>query len=99
MDRQAFKQRMQALKSYREQNPDKGYLDFKQYAKGGELEASLPEITVTAKRVRPRIPGNIASQVQPLDMPTHLQPNVVDNNTYSGNDLDEVNIVANKVNK
>lgn len=99
MDRQAFKQRMQALKSYREQNPDKGYLDFKQYAKRGELEASLPEITVTAKRVRPRIPGNIASQVQPLDMPTHLQPNVVDNNTYSGNNLDEVNIVANKVNK
>lgn len=99
MDRQAFKQRMQAFKSYREQNPGKGYLDFKQYAKGGELEASLPEITVTAKRVRPRIPGNITSQVQPLDMPTQLQPNIVDNNTYSGNDLDEVNIVANRVNK
>lgn len=99
MDRQAFKQRMQALKSYREQNPDKGYLDFKQYAKGGELEASLPEITVTAKRVRPRIPGNITSQVQPLDMPTQLQPNTVDNNTYSGNNLDEVSVVANRVNK
>lgn len=99
MDRQAFKQRMQALKSYREQNPDKGYLDFKQYAKGGELEASLPEITVTAKRVRPRIPGNITSQVQPLNMPTQLQPNTVDNNTYSGNNLDEVSVVANRVNK
>lgn len=99
MDRWAFKQRMQALKSYREQNPDKGYLDFKQYAKGGELEASLPEITVTAKRVRPRIPGNITSQVQPLDMPTQLQPNTVDNNTYSGNNLDEVSVVANRVNK
>ena len=29
MDRQAFKQRMQNLKSYREQNPGKGYWDFK----------------------------------------------------------------------
>lgn len=37
MDKQAFKQRMQALKSYREQNPGKGYLDFKQYADGGEV--------------------------------------------------------------
>lgn len=99
MDKQAFKNRMQQLKQYREQNPGKTYLDFKQYANGGELEASLPEITVTAKKVRPRIPGNIISQVQPLDMPTQLQPNTIDNNTYSGNNLDEVNVVANKVNK
>lgn len=34
MDREAFKQRMQSLKSYREQNPGKGYLDWK---------ASLPD--------------------------------------------------------
>ena len=34
MDREAFKQRMQNLKSYREQNPGKGYLDWK---------ASLPD--------------------------------------------------------
>lgn len=188
MDRQAFRNRMQQLKQYREQNPGKTYLDWKnslpnnlqddsdynlhrayelgytpewnetdksyhlptrdsetgeilkkpwhptfiiglqedaklgyypqtingttytttwegnenpiyKYANGGELEASLPEITVTAKRVRPRIPGDITSQVQPLDMPTQLQPNTVDNNTYSGNNLDEVNVVANRVNK
>lgn len=36
MDRQAFKQRMQQLKQYREQNPGKTYLDFKKYADGGE---------------------------------------------------------------
>lgn len=29
MDRQAFKQRMQQLKQYREQNPGKTYLDWK----------------------------------------------------------------------
>lgn len=34
MNREAFKQRMQNLKSYREQNPGKGYLDWK---------ASLPD--------------------------------------------------------
>lgn len=188
MDRQAFRNRMQQLKQYREQNPGKTYLDWKnslpnnlqdessynlhrayelgytpewneadksyhlptrdsesgeilkkpwhptfliglledaklgyypqtingttytttwegnenpiyKYANGGELEASLPEITVTAKRVRPRIPGDITSQVQPLDMPTQLQPNTVDNNTYFGNNLDEVSVVANRVNK
>lgn len=29
MDRQAFKQRMKNLKSYRENNPGKGYWDWK----------------------------------------------------------------------
>lgn len=38
MDKQAFKQRMQQLKQYREQNPGKTYLDFKQYADGGEVK-------------------------------------------------------------
>lgn len=39
MDRKVFKQRMQELKSYREQNPGKGYLDWKasKYAEGGEI--------------------------------------------------------------
>ena len=37
MDREAFKQRMQSLKSYREQNPGKGYWDFKSYEEGGEV--------------------------------------------------------------
>lgn len=39
MDKQAFKQRMQNLKSYRENNPGKGYWDWKvaSYADGGEV--------------------------------------------------------------
>ena len=38
MDRTAFKQRMQSLKTYREQNPDKGYWDWKiqAFENGGE---------------------------------------------------------------
>lgn len=32
MDRQAFRNRMQQLKQYREQNPGKTYLDFKKYS-------------------------------------------------------------------
>ena len=38
MDRQAFKQRMQELKSYREQNPGKGYWDWRvqAYENAGE---------------------------------------------------------------
>lgn len=35
MDREAFRNRMQQLKQYREQNPGKTYLDFKKYADGG----------------------------------------------------------------
>lgn len=39
MDRNAFKQRMQALKSYRESNPSKGYWDWKvqSFEDGGEV--------------------------------------------------------------
>lgn len=39
MDKQAFKQRMQNLKSYRENNPGKGYWDWKveAFADGGEI--------------------------------------------------------------
>lgn len=37
MNKEAFKQRMQSLKSYREQNPGKGYWDFKSYEEGGEV--------------------------------------------------------------
>lgn len=36
MDRQAFRNRMQQLKQYREQNPGKTYLDFKKYVEGRE---------------------------------------------------------------
>lgn len=39
MDRNAFKRRMQALKSYRENNPGKGYWDWKvqSFEDGGEV--------------------------------------------------------------
>lgn len=39
MDKQAFKQRMQNLKSYRENNPGKGYWDWKVevFQEGGEV--------------------------------------------------------------
>ena len=35
-ERKAFKERMKQLKAYREQNPGKGYWDFKAYQPGGE---------------------------------------------------------------
>lgn len=44
MDKQAFKQRMQNLKSYRENNPGKGYWDWKvqAYQNGGENSNPWP---------------------------------------------------------
>lgn len=46
MDRQAFKQRMQNLKSYRENNPGKGYWDWKveAFADGGQTGDPEKEI-------------------------------------------------------
>lgn len=41
MNKEAFKQRMQSLKSYREQNPGKGYWDFKSYEEGGEVPPKM----------------------------------------------------------
>lgn len=45
MDRQAFRNRMQQLKQYREQNPGKTYLDFKKYAEGGEHKTEIDDNT------------------------------------------------------
>lgn len=54
MNRQAFKQRMQDLKSYRENNPGKGYLDWKaqSYADGGEVgpNAGQPSLDYIEQR-------------------------------------------------
>lgn len=44
MDRKAFKQRMQQLKSYRENNPGKGYWEFKSYEEGGEIPPTKPDV-------------------------------------------------------
>lgn len=38
MERKAFKKRMQQLRTYREQNPGKSYLDFKAYQDGGQVD-------------------------------------------------------------
>lgn len=52
MDRTQFKQRMKSLKSYREQNPDKGYWDWKAQAfeDGGEVESKYPQF-INGQRV------------------------------------------------
>lgn len=55
MDRQAFRNRMQQLKQYREQNPGKTYLDFKKYAEGGEIPPNNKPI--------------IPEEPQPLELP------------------------------
>ena len=46
MDKQAFKQRMQNLKSYRENNPGKGYWDWKvqAYQNGGRHALGVGQV-------------------------------------------------------
>ena len=53
MDRQAFKNRMQKLKSYRESNPGKGYWDWKlqSFADGGETDSKIID-TLDFSRVK-----------------------------------------------
>ena len=64
MDKQAFKQRMQNLKSYRENNPGKGYWDWKvqvyqnggRHALGvGQVFASLADMLFNKERRTPAI--------------------------------------------
>lgn len=64
MDKQAFKQRMQNLKSYRENNPGKGYWDWKvqAYQNGGrhalgvgQVFASLADMLFNKERRTPAI--------------------------------------------
>lgn len=57
MNKLAFKERMKSLKSYREQNPDKGYWEWKQevptissYQDGGYIVASDDTLSSIAKR-------------------------------------------------
>lgn len=95
MDRTAFKQRMQQLKSYREQNPNKGYLDFKRYAEGGETGYELPEVVVTGRKLDKLKPyGNITDMVtQQISAPkptTQATP---------VGQSEDVIITANRVNK
>lgn len=95
MDRTAFKQRMQQLKSYREQNPNKGYLDFKRYAEGGETGYELPEVVVTGRKLDKLKPyGNITDMVtQQISTPkptTQATP---------VGQSEDVIITANRVNK
>lgn len=56
MNRIEFKQRMQKLKSYRDENPGKTYLDFRAYEDGGEtkkrLKAPYPSF-YNGRRVNP----------------------------------------------
>ena len=47
MDRKAFKQRMQELKSYREQNPGKGYLDWK----ASKLQKKRAQFAINMKKI------------------------------------------------
>lgn len=55
MNRTEFKKRMQSLKSYREQNPDKGYWDWKveQFQDGGEVPPSDYQGSNEPARVNP----------------------------------------------
>lgn len=62
MDRQAFRNRMQQLKQYREQNPGKTYLDFKQYADGREIPPSSTDETTDHPVNKPFIPSIIEAK-------------------------------------
>lgn len=72
MNREAFKQRMQQLKQYREQNPGNTYLDFKKYAEGGETGDDDKEL----KRAL-----NIATHVLKYGKPLTEDSKVIDNYT------------------
>lgn len=72
MDKQAFKQRMQNLKSYRENNPGKGYWDWKvqAYQNGGrhalgvgQVFASLADMLFNKERRTPAMAAAIYNTI------------------------------------
>lgn len=72
MDKQAFKQRMQNLKSYRENNPGKGYWDWKvqAYQNGGrhalgvgQVFASLADMLFNKERKTPAMAAAIYNTI------------------------------------
>ena len=72
MERSEFKKRMQSLKSYREQNPDKGYWDWKaeQFQNGGENDnpPRMKEIVQYQDNAR------VGAATQVPEMPTNIMP-------------------------
>ena len=72
MKRSEFKKRMQSLKSYREQNPDKGYWDWKveQFEEGGENgnPPKMKEIVQYQDNAR------VGAATQVPEMPTNIMP-------------------------
>lgn len=87
MDRQAFKQRMQNLKSYRENNPGKGYWDWKveAFADGGEVgdpeKERFYQATGRSSSGRPLEEG--LKPVFSLEDAANMTPNV-DEKAYPG---------------
>lgn len=70
MDRIAFKQRMQNLKSYRENNPGKGYWDWKvqSFAEGGENDPTDDRTDHAVNK--PIVPEQIERVIGPADRVT-----------------------------
>lgn len=72
MNRNEFKQRMKSLKSYREQNPDKGYWDWRieQFQDGGEND-NLPKMK---EIVQYQDNARVGAATQVPEMPTNIMP-------------------------
>lgn len=73
MNREAFKQRMRNLKSYRENNPGKGYWDWKvtSYADGGEVGDPSTEIIQQREWLNNWLNNRTKQMAENIDTYTH----------------------------
>lgn len=79
MDRNEFRKRMQDLKSYRQNNPDKGYWDWKvqAFAEGGEnddktvwnWDSQLPEVVITRSKANRNIDERTDHSIRKPELP------------------------------
>lgn len=68
MDRNEFKKRMQSLKSYREQNPGKGYWDWRAELSEENEEQEYSKIVSDNTRVnKPVIIENVKRKLKPTE--------------------------------
>lgn len=87
MDRKAFKQRMQQLKEYREQNPGSNYLSFKSYKDGGEVKKD--NTSIYRQEYQEPIPRTFTNNRKWEDLNKQEQLNIRQGKTEEGRPLEK----------
>lgn len=86
-ERKQFRQRLQNLRTYREQNPGKGYIEWKQYQNGGQISI----VRSTIQDYRPTVVDTTLQYKGPLYTDIYGRKHTAESvNNYYNNTSDEI---------